>query len=245
MGSTRVQAIDRRKLRPALRWVSPAVNFWARVCGKPPIPRLGEELRYLSARVAGRGWRRSAGVHRTRQGRVNAHVGRAASIFDARTARARSAAAGCAAVWWKNLRRPFLYGMLGRRRGAARRPSTSARLILNWAACEVAMKLEGRLRLVAEIDRRERAEMFALMNRHFTNLSRSMFDADLAEKRWAIQVYDPDTESIRGFSTQTLDREAVRGPPDSRGVLGRYDRRSALLGTKRRSRRFGAGSSAR
>ena len=75
------------------------------------------------------------------------------------------------------------------------------------------MRLQGRLRLVADIDRRERDTMFALMNRHFSNLNRAQFNADLEEKRWAIQVVDPATDKIYGFSTQMLIEQRFEGRP--------------------------------
>lgn len=75
------------------------------------------------------------------------------------------------------------------------------------------MRLEGRLRQVTDIKQRERHEMFALMNRNFANLSRAQFDADLDEKRWAIQVICPATGKIHGFSTQTLIEQRFDGRP--------------------------------
>jgi hypothetical protein len=69
----------------------------------------------------------------------------------------------------------------------------------------------GRLRKVVDIDARERNEMFALMNRHFENVSRRQFDADLSEKQWAIQVIDSATDRIHGFSTQRLIDHAFDG----------------------------------
>jgi hypothetical protein len=74
-------------------------------------------------------------------------------------------------------------------------------------------RLEGRLRLVADIHQRERNEMFSLMNRYFSNVSRQQFDADLDEKRWAIQMVDPTSGHIRGFSTQTLIEQHFDGRP--------------------------------
>ena len=74
-------------------------------------------------------------------------------------------------------------------------------------------RLDGRLRLVADIQKRERNEMFALMNRYFANVNRAQFDADLDEKLWAIQMVDPTSGHIRGFSTQTLIEQHFDGRP--------------------------------
>ncbi len=71
----------------------------------------------------------------------------------------------------------------------------------------------GRLRQVADMKPRERNEMFALMNRYFANVSRGQFEADLSEKRWAIQVVDSSTGRIHGFSTQRLIEQQFDGRP--------------------------------
>jgi hypothetical protein len=75
------------------------------------------------------------------------------------------------------------------------------------------MRVVGRLRQVAEINKRERNEMFALMNRYFANVDRAQFDSDLDEKRWAIQVVDPGNGRIHGFSTQRLIEQHFEGRP--------------------------------
>jgi hypothetical protein len=66
------------------------------------------------------------------------------------------------------------------------------------------MKLIGRLAHAADLTPRERDAMFALMDRHYASVSRDTFEADLDEKHWVIQVLDPDTEAVCGFSTQML-----------------------------------------
>ncbi|MDZ4818931.1 MAG: hypothetical protein SGJ20_08170 [Planctomycetota bacterium] len=66
------------------------------------------------------------------------------------------------------------------------------------------MKLTGRLTDVSDLSRSARDQMFALMERHYHNVSRAMFDADLAEKQWVIQIEDQETTELCGFSTQMM-----------------------------------------
>ena len=46
------------------------------------------------------------------------------------------------------------------------------------------MKLVGQLVPVPQVTAPQREAMFALMRRHYENVSRPTFDADLDEKRW-------------------------------------------------------------
>jgi hypothetical protein len=55
--------------------------------------------------------------------------------------------------------------------------------------------------------------MFGLMDRTYANLRREAFEADLLAKRWVIQVHDPVTEQLAGFSTQVLLSIEVEGRP--------------------------------
>jgi hypothetical protein len=73
------------------------------------------------------------------------------------------------------------------------------------------MKLVAKIVNVAKVTPPERDEMFALMDEHYANVHRSVFDADLAEKRWVILVRDPAQDRLRGFSTQTLVDVQVAG----------------------------------
>ncbi len=66
------------------------------------------------------------------------------------------------------------------------------------------MKLSGRLVLVAELSASDRDDMFVLMDRHYENIDRNTFEADLAEKRWVILVRAVDPGILCGFSTQML-----------------------------------------
>jgi hypothetical protein len=55
--------------------------------------------------------------------------------------------------------------------------------------------------------------MFALMERHYANVHRDIFDTDLAEKPWVILITDPARGELCGFSTQMLlDVVADRRP---------------------------------
>jgi len=66
------------------------------------------------------------------------------------------------------------------------------------------MKLVGRLVPLAEVTPRQRQEMYELMDRHYADLHRSSFEADLDEKQWVIQVFDPVCGKLCGFSTQMV-----------------------------------------
>jgi hypothetical protein len=66
------------------------------------------------------------------------------------------------------------------------------------------MRLQGRLVPAAAVSPPERDALFALMDRHYANVQRAVFEADLAEKRWVILVHNPATRAVCGFSTQTL-----------------------------------------
>jgi hypothetical protein len=73
------------------------------------------------------------------------------------------------------------------------------------------MKLIGKLLSVVALTPSEVAAMFALMDRHYENLARDRFEADLAEKQWVIQITDPGTGELCGFSTQMLLDAKVEG----------------------------------
>jgi hypothetical protein len=75
------------------------------------------------------------------------------------------------------------------------------------------MKLQGRLVPAATLAPEERDQMFALMDRYYDGAGRAAFDADLAEKEWVIQVLDPQTQGLCGFSTQMLLRADVDPRP--------------------------------
>jgi hypothetical protein len=73
------------------------------------------------------------------------------------------------------------------------------------------MRLRGRLTPMDEVTAAERDAMFALMDRHYEQMCRDVFEADLAEKHWVIQVYDRADGSLCGFSTQMLLEAEVSG----------------------------------
>src|SRR5262245_9991920 len=75
------------------------------------------------------------------------------------------------------------------------------------------MKLKGLLLPVAAVTDAQRSAMFALMDRHYENVTSDAFDADLAEKRWVILLLDPQTEEVCGFSTQVLHDATAAGRP--------------------------------
>ncbi|MBI2824416.1 MAG: hypothetical protein HYX69_07000 [Planctomycetia bacterium] len=58
-------------------------------------------------------------------------------------------------------------------------------------------------------DRRE--AMLALLRRHFDGVTRRDFARDLAEKQWVIELVEPESGALRGFSTQCLLDVPVAG----------------------------------
>jgi hypothetical protein len=75
------------------------------------------------------------------------------------------------------------------------------------------MKLVANLVEVADVTLPERNEMFALMDEHYANVCRKLFEADLADKRWVIFVREPSEDRLCGFSTQTLIEARIAGRP--------------------------------
>ena len=59
----------------------------------------------------------------------------------------------------------------------------------------------------------DRDAMFDLMGRTYANVKRDAFEADLLAKRWVIQVHDPVTKQLAGFSTQVVLSLEVDGRP--------------------------------
>lgn len=72
------------------------------------------------------------------------------------------------------------------------------------------MNLSGRLTPVKDLSLQERDQMFGLMDRHYSNVTRETFDADLFEKQWVIQILHQSTGELCGFSTQMV-LDAVAG----------------------------------
>lgn len=75
------------------------------------------------------------------------------------------------------------------------------------------MKMHGRLLRAADLTPEQRAQMFALMDAYYVNLSRPRFECDLDEKRWVIWIEDEATRELRGFSTQMLIELTVGNRP--------------------------------
>ena len=100
------------------------------------------------------------------------------------------------------------------------------------------MKLAGSLVPVSEVTRADRNRMFALMDRHFENVQRSVFESDLDEKQWVIKLCHPRSGELLGFSTQML-LDATLGTFHHRPLFRRYHHRSRPLGRYRLDARLG------
>ena len=72
--------------------------------------------------------------------------------------------------------------------------------------------LSGEVRTVESLSYGERTEMYALMERYYSNVSRTVFERDLSEKEWCILLTDAPGR-VRGFSTMMLIRTVVDGRP--------------------------------
>jgi hypothetical protein len=75
------------------------------------------------------------------------------------------------------------------------------------------MKLAGQLNRIADVTEKQRDEMFALMEMYYENMDRAVFESDLAEKDWIIQLVEPQSGVVRGFSTQMLIDLELQGRP--------------------------------
>lgn len=73
------------------------------------------------------------------------------------------------------------------------------------------MRLRSSLLTIDELRAIDCDAMFALMERAYVNVQRKQFDADLQAKEWVIQVRDPVTDDLAGFSTQVVLRAEVEG----------------------------------
>jgi hypothetical protein len=73
------------------------------------------------------------------------------------------------------------------------------------------MKPTGQLVRTAEITPSQREEMFALMEFYYEGIERATFDADLDEKEWVIQIFDEETNRLKGFSSQMLLEVEISG----------------------------------
>jgi len=73
------------------------------------------------------------------------------------------------------------------------------------------VRLLGSILPLEQVTEPERDSMYSLMVRSYANVRRATFDADLNAKRWVIQLRDPRSGELVGFSTQTLLRVTANG----------------------------------
>jgi hypothetical protein len=66
---------------------------------------------------------------------------------------------------------------------------------------------------VSRLGEDDAREMFGLLSRHYEHVDRARFEADLAEKDYAILLREAGTAAVRGFSTQQILRVRARGAP--------------------------------
>jgi hypothetical protein len=75
------------------------------------------------------------------------------------------------------------------------------------------MTLAARILTPDDLSPADRDDMYAVMNRHYENVWRAQFDADLSEKDWIIRLTEEGTGRLCGFSTQRLLSLSVDGRP--------------------------------
>src|SRR5688500_11297964 len=75
------------------------------------------------------------------------------------------------------------------------------------------MELRAEIIPIVELREGDKEEMFALMEQYYAGMRRDVFEADMSEKRWIIELLDADTGKIRGFSTQMILEMAVGQKP--------------------------------
>jgi hypothetical protein len=78
----------------------------------------------------------------------------------------------------------------------------------------MAMALTARILKLDDLSSTDVCEMYALMDRHYENVWRDRFEADLSEKDWIIRLTEEGTGTLCGFSTQrvlsvSVDRRPV------------------------------------
>jgi hypothetical protein len=78
------------------------------------------------------------------------------------------------------------------------------------------MSLTGGIMPVRDVTAAQRAEMWALLDRHFEGVHEEDFEADLAEKNWVVAAWDGAGRLV-GFSTLLLYRSSAAG--EARWVL--------------------------
>ncbi len=75
------------------------------------------------------------------------------------------------------------------------------------------MKLTGRLESISDLTSQQRADMLALMDRYYANITVMQFAHDLKEKQWVITLSDPQSGRLCGFSTQMVMHTECQGKP--------------------------------
>jgi hypothetical protein len=75
------------------------------------------------------------------------------------------------------------------------------------------MRLRSSVIDVDRLNASDRDAMFTLMTGAYANLRRDAFEADLDAKQWVIQVHEPRTGQLAGFSTQVLLEVEVAARP--------------------------------
>jgi hypothetical protein len=75
------------------------------------------------------------------------------------------------------------------------------------------MRLQCNIASVSDLKIGDRQKMLSLMQRHYDNVCPQVFQADLNQKRWVIQLLEPQSGELCGFSTQTLIDVQVDGRP--------------------------------
>lgn len=66
------------------------------------------------------------------------------------------------------------------------------------------MTLQGRIVSLSDISPEMRNDMYRLMNVYYAGMRREVFESDLRQKDWIIQITERDGGILRGFSTQVL-----------------------------------------
>lgn len=75
------------------------------------------------------------------------------------------------------------------------------------------MRLIGDIQSVGSLTQAQKQRMHELLKTYFEGTNADIFYKDLAEKQWAILLFDPINGSIQGFSTQMLLERVVAGVP--------------------------------
>jgi len=75
------------------------------------------------------------------------------------------------------------------------------------------VRLTGDIQSVESLTSQQKQRMFDLLKAYFEGADAEVFHKDLAEKQWAILLFDSLDGSIQGFSTQMLLERKVAGVP--------------------------------